>query len=96
MKLNVEGQVFPKVWELADNVKKLREERKSVNLGAGTVGFPVYEVDLPEETRKEGIYLITPQGVRLYHHPGDQYQAGYLISEIDRDPLAKRHFGKAH
>ena len=56
----------------------------------------MYEVDLPEETRKEGVYLITPQGVRLYHHPGDQYQAGYLISEIDRDPLAKKHFGKAH
>ena len=29
MKLNVNGQVFPKVWELADNVRKLREERKS-------------------------------------------------------------------
>ncbi len=96
MKLNVNGQVFPKVWELADNVKKLREERKSVNIGAGSVGFAVYEVELPAETRKEGIYLITPQGVRLYHYPGDQYQIGYLISEIDRDPLVKRHFGKSH
>jgi len=94
MKLNVNGQVFPKVWELADRVTKLREERKSVNIGAGTVGFPVYEVELSDETRKEGIFYITPQGVRLYYYPGDQYQIGYLISEIDRDPLVKRHFGK--
>ena len=96
MKLNVNGQVFPKVWELADSVIKLREERKSVNLGAGTVGFSVYEVKLPNETHKDGLYLVTPQGVRLYHNPGDQYQAGYLISEIDRDPLVKRHFSKSH
>lgn len=94
MKMNVNGQVFPKVWELANNVTKLREERKSVNIGAGSVGFAVYEVELPEETRKDGIYLITPQGVRLYYYPGDQYQIGYLISEIDRDPLVERHFGK--
>jgi len=39
MKMNVNGQVFPKVWELANNVTKLREERKSVNIGAGSVGF---------------------------------------------------------
>jgi len=94
MKLNVKGQVFPKVWELADSVTKLREERKAVNIGAGSIGFPVYEVELPEETRKEGIYLITPQGVRLYYYPGDQYQIEYLISEIDHDPLVKKHFGK--
>ena len=94
MKLNVNGQVFPKVWELADKVTKLREERKSVNLGAGTVGFSVYEVELSDETRKEGMYYVTPQGVKLYYYPGDQYQIGYLISEIDRDPLVKKHFGK--
>ena len=95
MKLNVNGQVFPKVWELADKVTKLREERKSVNIGAGTVGYPVYEVELPEETRKDGLFYITPQGVKLYYYPGDQYQIGYLISDIDNDPIAKRHFGKA-
>ena len=94
MKLNVNGQVFPKVWDLADSVTKLREERKSVNLGAGTVGFSVYEVELSDETRKEGIFYITPQGVRLYYFPGDEYQIGYLISEIDRDPLVKKHFNK--
>ncbi len=94
MKLNVNGQVFPKAWELADKVTKLREERKSVNLGAGTVGFSVYEVELSDETRKEGMYYVTPQGVKLYYYPGDQYQIGYLISEIDRDPLVKKHFGK--
>jgi hypothetical protein len=94
MKLNVNGQIFPKVWELADKVTKLREERKSVNLGAGTVGFSVYEVELSDETRKEGMYYVTPQGVKLYYYPGDQYQIGYLISEIDRDPLVKKHFGK--
>ena len=95
MKLNVNGQVFPKVWDLAESVTKLREERKPVNLGAGTVGFSVYEVELSDETRKEGMFYITPQGVRLYYYPGDEYQIGYLISEIDRDPLVKRHFDKA-
>lgn len=94
MKLNVNGQVFPKVWELADRVTKLRDDRKSVNIGAGTVGFGVYEVELPEETKKEGLFYLTPQGVRLYYYPGDQYQIGYLISDIDRDPLVKKHFGK--
>jgi len=94
MKLNVNGQVFPKVWDLAESVTKLREERKSVNLGAGTVGFSVYEVELSDETRKEGMFYITPQGVRLYYYPGDEYQIGYLISDIDRDPLVKKHFGK--
>jgi hypothetical protein len=96
MKLNVNGQVFPKVWELADRVTKLREDRKPVNIGAGTVGYPVYEVELPEETKKAGLYYYTPQGVRLYHYPGDQYQIGYLISEIDRDPLVKKHFEKSN
>ena len=94
MKLNVNGQVFPKVWELADRVTKLRDDRKSVNIGAGTVGFEVYEVELPEETKKEGLFYLTPQGVRLYYYPGDQYQIGYLISDIDNDPLVKKHFGK--
>jgi len=92
MKLTVEGQIFPKVWELANSVTKLREERKIVNLGAGSVGYTVYDVELPEATRKEGVYLMTPQNVRLYHNPGDQYQAGYLISELDQDPLAAKHF----
>jgi len=96
MKLNVNGQVFPKAWELADNVVKLRDERKSVNLGAGTVGFPVYEVELSDETIKDGLYYVTPQGVKLYYYPGDQYQIGYLISDIDTDPLVKKHFSKAN
>ena len=92
MKLTVKGQVFPKVWEIADSVMKLRDERKPVNIGAGTVGFPVYEVELPDNTRKEGLYFVTPQGIKLYFYPGDQYQVGYLISEIDSDPLREKHF----
>lgn len=96
MKLNVNGQVFPKAWELADKVVKLRDERRSVNLGAGTVGFPVYEVELSDETIKDGLYYVTPQGVKLYYYPGDQYQIGYLISDIDTDPLVKKHFSKAN
>lgn len=96
MKINVNGQVFPKVWELADKVTKLREQRKPVNIGAGTVGFPVYEVELPDETKKDGLYYLMPQGVRLYLYPGDQYQIGYLISEIDHDPLVKKHFEKSN
>lgn len=96
MKLNVNGQVFPKAWELAESVTKLRDERRSVNLGAGTVGFPVYEVELSDETIKDGLYYVTPQGVKLYYYPGDQYQIGYLISDIDSDPLVKKHFSKAN
>jgi hypothetical protein len=92
MKLEVKGQVFPRAWDAAKSVKKLREQRRIVNIGSGTVGFTVYEVELPEGTRKEGIYLITPQGIRLYWHPGDQYEIGYLISELDEGPLVERHF----
>ena len=92
MKLIVRGQIFPKVWDIAESIKKLRDDRKPVNIGAGTVGFPVYEVELPDDTRKEGLYFITPQGIRLYFYPGDQYQIGYLISELDRDSLTEKHF----
>ena len=94
MKVEVKGHVFPKVWDIARSIRKLREQRKLVNIGSGTVGYPVYEVELPDDTRKEDIYLITPQGIRLYWHPGDQYEVGYLISELDDDPVAKRHFKK--
>jgi hypothetical protein len=94
MKLEVKGHVFPKVWDIARSVRKLREQRKIVNIGSGTVGYPVYQVELPEGTRKEDIYLITPQGIRLYWHPGDQYEVGFIISELDDDPLAERHFKK--
>lgn len=94
MKVEVKGHVFPKVWDIARGIRKLREQRKIVNIGSGTVGYPVYEVELPDDTRKEDIYLITPQGIRLYWHPGDQYEVGYLISELDDDPVAKRHFKK--
>ena len=92
MKLIVRGQVFPKVWEIANNIKKLRDERKDVNLGSATVGFPVYEVELPESTKKSGNYLTTPQGVRLYFCQGNQYGIDNLISEIDNDPIASTHF----
>lgn len=95
MKITVNGQVFPKAWGIAKSVKRLRTERRQVNLGAGTVSFPVFEVEFPEDTKKEGPYLTTPQGVRLYYFPGDQYKIGYLISEIDQDPVRDRHFPEA-
>ncbi|MCI0453516.1 MAG: hypothetical protein L0Y68_00795 [Candidatus Dadabacteria bacterium] len=94
MKLEVKGQVFPKVWEIAERVKELREERKIVNIGSGTAGFTVYEVTLPEGTKKEGVFFITPQGIRIYYFPGNQYEIGYLISELDEDRLVKRVFKK--
>lgn len=94
MMLEVKGQVFPKVWDIARRVIKLREERKIVNIGSGTVGYPVYEVRLPDGTKKEGVYFVTPQGIKLYLNEGDQYEVGYLISEIDNDPLVMRHFKK--
>ncbi len=92
MKLIVKGQVFPKVWDVASSVRKLRNDRRAVNIGGGSVGFPVYEVQLSSETKKDGLYYVSPQGIRLYHYPGDQYQIAYLISEIDSDPLVKKHF----
>lgn len=92
MKILVKGQIYPKVWQLADSVKKLRDERRNINLGAGTQGYSVYEVTLPDATKKEGSYLTTPQGVKLYYNTGDQYQIGYLISEIDNDPRVSKHF----
>lgn len=92
MKIVVKGQIYPKVWDLADSVKKLRDERRNLNLGAGTQGYSVYEVTLPDSTKKEGNYLTTPQGVKLYYNTGDQYQIGYLISNIDIDPRVNKHF----
>lgn len=92
MKVLVKGHVYPKAREIANGVRKLREERKKINIGSGTIGYAVYEVILPEDTVKKGNYLTTPQGVRLYHDLGDLYGTGYLISEIDRDPLVARHF----
>jgi hypothetical protein len=92
MIIEVKGQVFPKVWDLAYVVNKLRDERRIVNIGGGTVGYPVFQVELPDGTKMEGSYLVTPQGIRLYWNRGDQYEVGYLISELDKDPLVLRHF----
>lgn len=92
MIIEVKGQVFPKVWDLACSVNKLRDERRTVNIGGGTVGYPVFEVRLPNGTDIDGPYLSTPQGIKLYWNRGDQYEVGYLISELDDDPLARRHF----
>lgn len=92
MVIEVKGQVFPKVWDLAHGIHKLRDERRIVNIGGGTVGYPVFQVNLPDDTRMEGSYLMTPQGIRLYWNRGDQYEVGYLISELDEDPLVLRHF----
>ncbi|MEM4658719.1 MAG: hypothetical protein QXX77_09905 [Candidatus Methanosuratincola sp.] len=92
MKIEVKGQVFPKAWEIARSVKKLREERRAFNIGSGTVEVPIYEVSLPEGTTRDGAYFITPQGVRLYLQNLNHYGLGYLISELDDDPIARRHF----
>lgn len=92
MKLIVKGQLFPSIWNIAGSVRKLRNERRLVNLGAGAVTVPVYEVELPAGTHKDGLYFVTPEGTRLYFNPGDQYQIGYLASELDSDPMAARHF----
>ncbi len=92
MILEVKGQVFPKVWKIAESLKKLREERRPVNLGSNSISYNVYLVELPPDSKISGNYIDTPQGVKLYYNKGDQYTVGYLISEIDDDPLAKRHF----
>lgn len=96
MIIEVKGQVFPKVWDLASVVNKLRDERRIVNIGGGTAGYPVFRVKLPDGTKMEGSCLVTPQGIRLYWNRGDQYEVGYLISELDEDPLVLRHFKNAN
>lgn len=92
MKIEVKGQIFPKVWNIAKSVKRLRTEIRKINLGGGTMTVPVYEVELPEGTVEEGKYLVTPQGVRLYHNRSSEYDAGYILSEIDKDPMVSKHF----
>jgi len=92
MKIVVKGQVFPKIWDIASSVEKMKNCRKNFNLGSGTVSYSVYEVTLPDDTKKEGNYLITPQGVKLYFSQGGNYGVDYLISELDSDPFVSRHF----
>lgn len=92
MKIEVKGQIFPKVWNIAKSVKRLRTERMKINLGGGAMTVPVYEVELPEGTVEEGVYLLTPQGVRLYHNRTSEYELGYLLSEIDKDPMVSKRF----
>ena len=92
MKIIVKGQIFPKIWKIASNVKKMRDRRKNWNLGGGTMSYSIYEVTLPEDTKKEGNYFITPQGVKLYYSQGSQYGVDYLISDLDSDSLACKHF----
>jgi len=92
MFLEIKGHIFPKVWEIAKSVKKIRQSRRLVNLGSNSISFNVYEVELPDDSKISGPYITTPQGIRLYHNQGDQYGMGYLISEIDDDPLVNSHF----
>ena len=92
MKIVVKGQIFPKIWDIANSVKKIRDERKDFNLGAGTMSYSVYEVTFPSDTKREGNYFKTPQGIKLFLNHGDQYGIDYLISEIDNDPLVSKHF----
>jgi hypothetical protein len=92
MIIEVRGHIFPKVWEIANHVRKIRQSRRTVNLGSNSISYNVYEVDLPDDSKISGCYITTPQGVRLYHSPGDQYGMGYLISELDDDRLVNTHF----
>lgn len=95
MVIEVKGHVYPKVWEIARKVRKLREARRSVNLGSNSMSYTVYEVELPDDSRISGNYITTPQGIRLYHSKGDHYGMGYLVSELDTDSFAKTHFSKS-
>lgn len=92
MIIQVKGHIFPMVWEIANSVRKIRQERRNVNLGSNTISYNVYEVELPDDSKISGGYVTTPQGVRLFHNPGDQYGMGYLISELDDDQLVNTHF----
>ncbi len=92
MKLEVAGYVSPKVWEMAKEVKKKREKKRFVNAGGGISWANIYEVILPKETKKEDRFLVTPEGIRLYHFPGSPYEVAHLVSELDEDEFAKRYF----
>lgn len=92
MVVEVKGHIFPKVWEIAKSVKKIRQSRRNVNLGSNSISYNVYQVELPDDSKVSGGYITTPQGIRLYHSKGDQYGMGYLISELDDDKLADTHF----
>ncbi len=68
------------------------ERRRRFNLGSQTLCFSIYEVEMPDGCEISGNRIKMPSGVRLYHNTGGQYEAGYLISENDDDPLVRRHF----
>ncbi|WP_462136932.1 hypothetical protein [Candidatus Mycalebacterium sp.] len=92
MKIQVHGQIFPLALQEAVKVKKIGEKRRNFNLGSQTLSFSIYEVEMPDGCEISGNYIKTPSGMRLYHNRGGQYEAAYLISEKDEDPLACKHF----
>ena len=92
VKIIHKGFIYPKVWEIARKITKLRDERNIRNLGSGTMSISVFNIDLPEGTVKSGSYYITPKNIRLYQETGDQYRPGFLISEKDKDKVAEKYF----
>ena len=86
------GYIYPKVWEIANKITKLRDERNIRNLGSGTMSISVFNIDLPDGTIKSGSYYITPKNIRLYQEIGDQYRPGFLISDKDKDKITETYF----
>ncbi len=92
MKILHKGFIYPKVWEIATSIKKLRDERNIRNLGSGTMCISVFDVEFPEGTVKSGRYYITPKNTRLYQEAGDQYRPGFLISDKDEEKIVDKLF----
>ena len=92
MKIEVRGQVFPCARDAAVRVKRIGEKRRNFNIGSQTLSFSIYEVEMPDGCEISGNYIKTPSGTRLYHNKGGQYEAAYLVSEKDEDPIVHKHF----
>ena len=94
MKVEVKGHVFPKVWDIARSIRKLREQRKLVNIGSGTVGYPVYEVELPDDTwvKSESFVFAPTQigSVSVVLHKGFDAGAKRMRTEAQKAILAER------
>jgi len=86
------GYIYPKVWDIASKITKLRDERDIKNLGSGTMSISVFNIEFPEGTKKSGRYYITPKNTKLYQESGDQYHPGFLISEIDKGKIVEKLF----
>jgi len=92
MNIEHKGYIYPKVWDIATRIVKLRSQRELANLGSSSMSVSIYLVQFPQGTKKVGNYFFTPNNVRIYQDVGDQYNAGILISELDDANIREKYF----